>query len=309
VRAAVCLILCVAVTGCSGRRFVNVTPDYKKPSPGKSGDEVPGDSLETFMAKVRKISEEARPDRPAAATVEGNNPSLAAAVAAAEMAPSPETYRAAAEEYRRFGIFDKAFRYIAKATAMDPRDATTYDSSARLWRDSGMPHVALGDAYRATYFAPRSPVAHNTLGTIFQALGRRQLARAEYQRALQLEPSAAYALNNLCYGWILDKQPKKAVLACENALKVQPGLAAAHNNLGLAHAANGDMAAARAAFARAGDKATELYNTGIVQLAQRDYDGAVDAFESAYAARPTLVEAVSRARQARAAAAQSRGEE
>ena len=192
---------------------------------------------------------------------------------------------------------------------MDPRDAATYDAAARLWRDSGMPHVALGDAYRATYFAPRSPVAHNTLGTIFQALGRRQLARAEYQRALALEPSAAYALNNLCYGWILDKQPKKAILACENALKAQPGLAAAHNNLGLAHAANGDMAAARAAFARAGDKATELYNTGIVQLAQRDYAGAVDAFESAHAARPTLVEAVARARQARAAAAQSRGEE
>jgi Flp pilus assembly protein TadD len=309
VRAAVCLILCVAVTGCSGKHFVNVTPGHKKASPTEPGAQPPGDSLEMFMAKVRKLSEEARPDRPAAATVEGNNPALAAAVAAATFTPSPATCRLAAEEYRRHGIFDKAFHYLGKAAALDPKDAATYDASARLWRDSGLPEVALGDAYRATYFAPLSPVTHNTLGTIFQALGRRALARAEYQRALQLDASAAYALNNLCYGWVLDNDPKKAILACETALKLQPGLAAADNNLGLAHAANGDMAAARAAFARAGDKAGELYNTGIVRLAQRDYNGAIDAFESAQAARPTLAEAAARARQARTAAAQSRGEE
>jgi Tfp pilus assembly protein PilF len=148
---------------------------------------------------------------------------------------------------------------------------------------------------------------HNTLGTVFQALGRRELARAEYQRALQLDANAAYALNNLCYGWMLDNNPKKAIVACENALKLQPDLAATHNNLGLAYAANGDMEAARASFARAGDKATELYNTGLVRLAQRDYHGAIDAFESAHAARPTLFEAAERARQARTAAA--RGEE
>jgi tetratricopeptide (TPR) repeat protein len=290
--------------GCSGKHFVNVTPGHKK----VSSAETAGDSLETFMAKVRKLSEEARPERPAAATLEGSNPALAAAVSAATFAPSPATYRLAAEEYRRVGVFDKAFEYLSKATALNPKDAATYDATARLWRDSGLPEVALADAYRATYYAPLSPVVHNTLGTVFQALGRRQLARAEYERAVQLDASAAYALNNLCYGWVLDNNPKKAILACENALKIQPGLAAAYNNLGLAHAANGDMTAARAAFARAGDKATELYNTGIVQLAQRDFRGAIDAFELAHAARPTLFEAGDRVRQARAAAA-ARGEE
>jgi Flp pilus assembly protein TadD len=309
VRAAVCLILCVAVTGCSSRRhFVNLTPDHKKASPAQAGAQPPGDSLETFMAKVRKLSEDARPDRPASPTVEGNNPALAAAVAAATFAPSPATCRLAAEEYRRAEIFDKAFQYLGKAAALNPQDAATYDALARLWRDSGLAHLALGDAHRAAYFAPLSPIVHNTLGTIFQALGRRDLARAEYQRALQLEPTAAYALNNLCYGWVLENNPRKAIAACENALKLQPDLAAAHNNLGLAHAINGDMAAAKAAFAHR-DKADELYNTGIVYLAQHQYNGAVDAFESALAERPSLAGAAARARQARAAAAQARSEE
>ena len=57
------------------------------------------------------------------------------------------------------------------------------------------------------------------------------------------------------------------------------------------------------------DKADELYNTGIVYLAQHQYDGAVDAFESAQAERPTLAGAAARVRQARAAAAQTRSEE
>jgi tetratricopeptide (TPR) repeat protein len=299
--------LCIAAAGCSGRHFVNVTPGYKQASTPPA--QPPGDSLEAFMDKVRQLQAEARPERPAPATVEGQHPTLAAAMGAAAFAPSPATYRIAAEEYRRAGVFDKAFEYLNKARALNSKDAATYDATARLWRDSGLPHAALGDAYRATYYAPASPVVHNTLGTIFQALGRRQLARAEYQRALQLDPGAAYALNNLCYGWVLDNQPQKAILACQNALKIQPDLAAAYNNLGLAHAANGDMAAAQAAFARAGDKAHELFNTGIVRMAHRDFNGAIDAFESAHAARPALVEAAGRARQARAAAAAARGEE
>jgi Flp pilus assembly protein TadD len=298
------LIVCLAAAGCSGRHFVNVTPGQKNASA-----QPPGDGLETFMDKVRKLQAEARPERPVLATVESTNPALAAAAAAATFAPTPAACRLAADEYRKVGIFDKAFQYLTRALALDPQDAATYDALARLWRDSGRPDLGLGDAYRATYYSPLSPVVHNTLGTIFQALGRRTLARSEYQRALQLDASAAYALNNLCYGWVLDNNPPKAIAACENALKLQPDLAAAHNNLGLAHSINGDMDAARAEFAKGGDNAVALYNTGIVQMAHGDFAGAVDAFESARAARPSLAEAAARARQARAAAAQARGEE
>jgi len=298
------LIVCLAAAGCSGRHFVNVTPGHKKASA-----QAPGEGLETFMEKVQKLQAEARPERPVVATMESQNPALAAAAAAATFAPSPAACRLAADEYRKVGIFDRAFQFLTRALALDPQDAATYDALARLWRDSGRADLALGDAYRAAYYAPRSPIVHNTLGTVFQALGRRALARGEFERALQLEPTAAYALNNLCYGWVLDNSPRKAIAACENALKLQPTLAAARNNLGLAHTINGDEVSADAAFAWAGDKAEQLYNTGIVRLAQRDYKGAIDAFESAHSLRPTLAEAAERARQARAAAAVTGGEE
>ena len=247
--------------------------------------------------QVRKLQAEARPERPAVATLEGSNPALAAAAAAATFTPSPASCRLAADEYRKAGVFDKAFQFLSRGLALDPKDAATYDALARLWRDSGRPDLALGDAYRAAYYEPRSPIVHNTLGTVFQALGRRALARAEY------------ALNNLCYGWVLDNSPRKAIAACENALTLQPGLASARNNLGLAYSINGDAAAAAEAFAVGGDAAERLYNTGIVRLAQRDYSGAIEAFEAAHSARPSLAEAAARARQARTAAALARGEE
>ena len=308
-RPVVCLALCVAAAGCSGRHFVNVTPGHKPASSATPASQPPGDSLETFMDKVRKLQAEARPERPAVATLEGSNPALAAAAAAATFTPSPASCRLAADEYRKAGVFDKAFQFLTRALALDPQDAATYDALARLWRDSGRPDLALGDAYRAAYYEPRSAIVHNTLGTVFQALGRRALARAEYERALQLEPTAAYALNNLCYGWVLDNSPRKAIAACENALTLQPGLASARNNLGLAYSINGDAAAAAEAFALGGDAAERLYNTGIVRLAQRDYSGAIEAFEAAHSARPSLAEAAARARQARTAAALARGEE
>jgi len=293
VRALLCVLISISVAGCATRGPVKVSTTKARP---------PEDSLEAFMAKVRTLSSEARPAQTSAG-LEARYPSLAAAAALATFSPSPVTLRAAAEEYRRVGVFDRAFELLTKALVIDRRDAATHDAIARLWRDSGLPHLGLGDAQRAVFFDPASPVVHNTLGTIFQALGRRPLARVEFERALRLDETAAYALNNLCYGWVLDGDAAKAIAACEHALRIDPQLTAARNNLGLAHAMGGDAAGASAAFARAGDPAMERYNTGIVRLAQRDFNGAASAFDAAYAARPSLSQAAARANQARVAQA------
>jgi Flp pilus assembly protein TadD len=297
-----CVLISISVAGCATRGPVRVSTDNApQPASGsRAGERQPDDSLETFMAKVRKLSSEARPDQ-AAARLEARYPALGAAAALATFTPTPVTLRAAAEEYHRAGVFDRAFELLTKALVIDPRDAATHDAIARLWRDSGLAHLGLGDAHRAVFFDPNSPVVHNTLGTILQALGRRPLARAEFERALQLDHTAAYALNNLCYGWVLDGDAAKAISACESALRLDPQLTTARNNLGLAHAVGGDAAGASAAFAWAGDRATERYNTGMVRLAQGDFNGAAAAFDEAYAARPNLSQAAARANQARAA--------
>jgi tetratricopeptide (TPR) repeat protein len=251
------------------------------------------------MAKARAVAAEARPPARASITqLETADPRLAAALLAANAAPSPQALRHVADEYLRLGIFDRAHDYLQQALTLDPRDGATYDALARRWRDGGFFDAALADAQRALYYAPRSAAAHNTLGTVFQALGRRQQARQEYARALELDPTAAYALNNLCYGWILDREPGKAVTACEAALKLNPALAAARNNLGLAYAAQGDVDASRVAFERVGDRAAALYNIGIVHMARREYSDAVTAFAAAQQARPLFRMATTRAEQA-----------
>ena len=53
----------------------------------------PGESLEAFMSKVRQRAAEARPERVPMETIEGQDPRLAAALAAAIARPEPETYR------------------------------------------------------------------------------------------------------------------------------------------------------------------------------------------------------------------------
>jgi Flp pilus assembly protein TadD len=261
------------------------------------------------MAKVRKLSEEARPPRAVSATVEGRDMRLAAALAAAAVRPAPETYRMVADEYHRLGVADRAHEYLNRALALNPRDAVTHDAVARMWRDWGFAHLALADAHRAVYYAPSWAAARNTLGTIFQALGKRALARMQYELALELDPAAAYALNNLCYGWILDGDNRRAAAACLKALELDPALTAASNNLGLAYAAAGDLDAARVAFARAGDHPGALYNLGIAHLAKRHYSESVRAFQAAQAARPTMRLAAARAQQAEQQWSMARGTE
>jgi tetratricopeptide (TPR) repeat protein len=200
---------------------------------------------------------------------------------------TPEAYRAAAREYRRLGVFDKAHEYLNRALALGRRDGATYDALARIWRDSGFPHLALGDAHRAVFYAPDSPIVRNTLGTVFQAIGLRQEARQQYEAALRLDPTASYALNNLCYGLILDGAAVNAVKACQRALETDPTFAVARNNLAIAYAATGDTERAREAFAQAGDEASTLYNVGIVHLARREFSEAADAFQAAQRVRPS----------------------
>jgi tetratricopeptide (TPR) repeat protein len=297
-----CMVAAATVTGCASRGVHGTAAAPATNAPAAAS--APPESLESFVAKVRQLSAEARPRAPQQPqSIESLNPALKEALATAFAAPTPEAYRAVALEYRRLGIFDRAHEYLQKALRLQPRDASTYDALARLWRDSGFPSLALGDAYRSVFFAPESAAGHNTLGTVLQALSRRPLARAQYEVALRLDPTAAYALNNLCYGWVLDGEAPKAVDACQRALAIDPLFKAAHNNLALAHAVAGDMPAAQQAFAANGDRAAQLYNSGIVYLARRQFGSAVKAFEAAHAERPTMRSALARAKQA------SRGEQ
>ena len=295
VRVLILSVALIAAAGCAERRLYNVTPD--RPERAATAG-APADSLSTYMAKFREAAANARPEgRPTLRTVEASDPALAAALLAATAAPSPETYREVAQEYRRLRVYDQAQEYLSRALKLDPKDAMTHDALARTWRDAGFAHLGVGDAYRAIYYAPKSAAARNTLGTLFQALGRRAEARTQYELAAKLDPVAGYAHNNLCYGWILEGDASRAVQACRRALSLDPESPIAHNNAGLAYALAGDLTAARESFAHAG-RAAAAYNSGMVNLATSHWDAASKDFLDALAADPSLRSAAMRARQA-----------
>jgi tetratricopeptide (TPR) repeat protein len=295
-KVVVCLVIAIVAAGCAARGEAR-----RLRSPRASGaSEVRPDPLEAFMETVRARSVRARPGTERARTLEASEPALAEALRAVAAAPSSAAHRAVAAQYVRLRVLDVALEQFSRAVALDPTDAASWDGLARIWRDWGFPHLALPDAYRALYYAPDSPIVHNTLGTVFQALGQRAEARAQYEKALGLDATAAYALTNLCYGWVLEGEAAKATDACRHALRLQPDLEPARNNLALAYDSAGDVPAALATFAEAGDQARAAYNQGILHLSRRRYREALNAFNQALTARPQFGAAEALARQARA---------
>ena len=243
-------------------------------------------SLETFMSKVRELSVRARPEKAALPTIETSDPALAAALAASLTAPTPESLRAVAAEYRRVGVMDRAHGALERALELRPMDPLTHDALARLWRDEGLPHLALGDAHRAVHYSHGSAEARNTLGTVLQALGRHRAAVAEFTAVVAKRPDAAYGWNNLCYASIANGRPAEATEACKRALRLSPGFAAAQNNLGLARAQAGDYQGAAAAFGLAGNSPRADFNMGMARAATGQYSQAASAFERAHRAAP-----------------------
>jgi Flp pilus assembly protein TadD len=242
------------------------------------------------MQKVRHLSVNARPlsRNEAAETLETRDPAIAAELLLVSSQPTAERYRSLAERYRERGVLDAAYRNFNRAIALNPRDGAAYEGLARVWRDWNLPTLALADAYRATYFAPQSASARNTYGTVMQALGHNDLARVAYEAASRLEPQAAYAVNNLCYLAFVEGRLDTAIETCRKALEIDPTMTAARNNLALAFAATGRIDLARAEFVGAGDRASALYNSGIVYLAAGDSRSALEAFDEASKARPTF---------------------
>src|SRR5687767_14441745 len=293
--------------GCGSHRFYNVTPDATRAireqrasaTAGTPGAAVPTESLATYMAKVRELQAGARPTPPSTlTTLETSDQRIAAALLGSTLAPSPDSYMAVADEYRRLGVHDKAHQYLNRALAAAPKDARVHDGLARLWRDAGLPHLAIGDAHRAVFYDRQSAAARNTLGTVLQALGHRAQARREYEQAARLDSTAAYAHNNVCYSWVLEGDGTRAVQACRRALSLDPKSAIVLNNAGLAYALTGDMNASRASFTAAGPAAAAQFNNGIVQLAARQWDEASRSFLDALTSDPTMREAGVRAHQA-----------
>jgi Flp pilus assembly protein TadD len=232
-------------------------------------------------------------------TIEASDSALIVALVGLKGKPTADAYVAAGSAYLRLGVLDKAESNYQHALRVDGHNAAASDGLARVWRDWGFPQYALGDAYRAVAYAPKSAAAENTLGTVLFALGDPREARAHFQKASNLDPQAVYALNNMCYVSLMLGDAAPAISRCHEALTLSPGFVAARNNLGLVYAAGGRQDLAADEFAKAGGDPAAAYNIGIVEMAKRDYRGAVPPFEAACHASPEVAGACAWATEAR----------
>ena len=232
-------------------------------------------------------------------TIESTDPRLAAALLLEAGAPTAENHIRVADEYRRLGVSDAAFRRLTLALKKNPRMAEAHAAVARAWRDWGLPDRGLSAAYRAVFFGKESASIQNTLGTVLDALGELEGARDAYQRALAINPTAPWALNNLCYLEFRLGRLAEARTMCEESLQQSPDFSAARTNLAMIFAASGDLSRARAELLRSGDEATGHYNVGMLFLGRGDYAAAAEAFEEAIKVRPSFAAAKTRAHAAR----------
>jgi tetratricopeptide (TPR) repeat protein len=296
-RAISVLLAVTLLSGCAMRQPRTASGAS---APANAGTPAAGqESLSDYMQKIRHLSARPLNKSEAVETLEMRDPTMATELLLVQSQPTAERYLSLAERYRERGVLDAAYRHFNRAMLLDPRDGAAYEGLARVWRDWGLPALALGDAHRAVYYAPQSASARNTYGTVMQALGRYGDARAAYEAASRLDAQAAYAVNNLCYLAFVEGRIDTAIDTCRKALELDPGMTAARNNLALAFAAAGRIDLARAEFVNAGDRASALYNSGIVYLAAGDDHSALVAFDEASKARPTFLLARERARQIR----------
>ena len=163
-----------------------------------------------------------------ASSVETVDIPLRAALSAAALTPSIATYLEVAEQYRRLGIFDRAFDQLQLSARLQPNNAAVNDAVARTWRDAGMPGIGLAHAYQATYAAPRSSTARHTLGTLLYALGKRADAERAFREAVALDPSAWYAWQNLCHLAMVGGRTQEAIDLCHHAADVRERAKASH---------------------------------------------------------------------------------
>jgi tetratricopeptide (TPR) repeat protein len=276
--------------GCASRG----APAAKKPAGA------PGESLQSYITKMRELAVKAKPIPRAANLPRGSD-----APPDASTEERVGAHRTAAEGYRRAGDLGAAYGHFSAAVSLDRRDAASHDGLARVWRDWGFPALGVADAQRALFYAPESAAAHNTLGTLLFALGRHNEAQRAFTKAVALQPEAPYAWSNLCYVSFRQSQLAEAAAQCRHAIGLDPELRPARNNLGLVYAATGNTKAADEQFAAAGDEASRQFNRGIVLSAGKQYAEAAGAFDMAAKLRPAWALASTRAQQARRLAAGS----
>ena len=134
---------------------------------------------------------------------------------------------------------------------------------------------------------------HNAIGRTAMRNNRYTEAYQQFMTALSIDPELAESYMNLGIIFNLRGDYERAVQAMKKAISLNPvNTELIYNNLGLIYAKQKDYDTALAMFRRSlsGDaESVQVYrNIGEIELVEKGWGGAVDAFSAAIENKPTL---------------------
>lgn len=174
---------------------------------------------------------------------------LRADTAAAELRlrsgpPTAITLNAVATKYLQADRVDDAAALLARAVALDPKDAEAHSNygTALLRRQQ----VAEGTRYlqQAVQLSPRDDRAHFNLGNGLLTAGKRDEAAREYRRAIALNADNEDAHFNLAMLMGPQGRVAEAETLLRRVIELNPQNAEAHRNLAVALGLQGKLAEA-----------------------------------------------------------------
>lgn len=170
-------------------------------------------------------------------------------------------YASLARAYTRIGRYQQGLDYGQRAIELDPMDAEARRSLAYSLIWVGLRTEAIRQLEEAVLINPNVTAPYFELAQQYLVTQQEEMAIATYERILALEPRNARAHLRLCQAYANVGQNDRAQGYCEDALSIDPNYAEAWKQVGMA------------------------------RYTRRNYEGAIEAFETCVANSPgTFVE-------------------
>jgi tetratricopeptide (TPR) repeat protein len=197
------------------------------------------------------------------------------------------------------GELDKAATALEEALKLDPKSPIPMLGLAEVARLRKRAKLAEDWLKKALSIAPDDAQVQLAWGRYQYAARRLPQAEASFKRARELDPKSVAAHLDLGELYLTGMgRPKEAEAQFREAIRLRPDHGGAHNGLGMALAAQGQVASAAAEFEEAArlapDNPLPLHALGRLHLARGDADKALAAYDRALKLRsdfaPALLE-------------------
>lgn len=162
-------------------------------------------------------------------------------------------YAALARAYTAIGRYQQGVDYGARAVELDPMDIEARRSYAYTLIWVGRRDLAIEQLEEAVALNPYLTNSYFELALQYLSTNQEEMAIATYERILSLEPRNERAYLRLCQAYARVGQQDRAQGYCEDALDINPNYAAAWAEVGMA------------------------------RYTRRNYEGAIEAFETCIA--------------------------